>query len=257
MSEENVDDKNTNDKNANDDNEFDPAPLQRLRDLAKTLPADVAPNVDSWAAIRDRIESSRVLALPNVSGERLSPFVAQVDRAELVSPIRFRTTRVVLLAAATLFAAVTTAVVMRERGEPALVARSSTDSNAAVNATVASAPTPAPIPPAAAIVARDTSVAVARAQLDAPIVAILAQYNAAANDLVKDFDARRGRLQPDALAVVDSCLHTLDQAIRESREALTATPGNTTIIELLQVTYQQKLDLLRRTADLPTVSLQD
>ena len=65
----------------------------------------------------------------------------------------------------------------------------------------------------------------------------------------------RSRLQPEAVAVIDSCLTTIDRAIKESRTALTNAPDNTIIAELLQLTYQQKVDLLRRAAELPLGSL--
>lgn len=249
-------DDNVNDGGTSDDSEFDPAQLQRLRERAKLLPVEVAPNAEAWGAIRDRIERSRVLALPgtltNVPVREMTPPLVDADRAPLPSAKRFRTTRIVMLAAASLFVVVTTAVVVRERGELAPLATTSKNSDVIVS----SAPD-APTSVASAQSPHDTTAAVPLPQLEPPVAAILAQYNAAANDLAKDFDARRARLQPDAIAVVDSCLQTLDHAIRESRDALSETPGNPIIIELLQVTYQQKLDLLRRAADLPTVSLQD
>jgi len=74
-------------------------------------------------------------------------------------------------------------------------------------------------------------------------------------DLTKELEQRRSRLQPEAIAVIDSCLTTIDRAIKESRTALAEEPNNTTIAELLQLTYQQKVDLLRRAAELPLGSL--
>lgn len=238
----------------NDENEFDEAQLQMLRDKVKALPTEVAPNAASWKNIRDRIESSRVRALPTaVEVSSNAPTANSMNETALVAPNVewWRTPRTVSLIAALLFAAVTTAVVMRERDTASTLVAVGDTVRTAIPEVVESTTV------ASAAGLRDTTVAVAPRRLDAAVINVLAQFNAAALDLTKDLDARRSRLQPDALAVVDSCLHTIDQAIRESREALVQSPQNQTIVDLLQVTYQQKLDLLRRAADLPMVSPQE
>lgn len=215
------------------DAEFTEAQLQMLRDKAKALPAEITPNPMAWASIRDRIESSRVHEFPT----------------QQVRQKRNVVTRNVMLAAASLFVVITSVVVLRERDERPTVASTPDSSDVASPAPVVDAPVSLASAPV------DTTVAVAPRRLSPPVVAVLAQYNAAALDLTRDLDARRPRLQADALAVVDSCLHTIDQAIQESRAALVDAPDNPIIVELLQLTYKQKLDLLRRAADLPTGSL--
>lgn len=244
------------------DAEFSEAQLQLLRDKARALPSDIAPKPVVWTNIRERIESSRVREFPNAA--LLQP--SSADSTSNVQPVTdaipggsrtrsLRVTRNVMLAAASLFIVVTSVVVLRERDEP-----SDEPSPVALVPSGDSMATPAPVvnapvPVAAAQSPTETTVAVAPRRLSPPVAAVLAQFNAAALDLTKDLDARRPRLQADALAVIDSCLHTIDQAIQESRAALVDAPDNPTIVELLQLTYKQKLDLLRRAADLPTGSL--
>lgn len=240
------------------DAEFSEAQLQLLRDKVRALPSDIAPKPVVWTNIRERIENSRVREFPNAA--LLQP--SSADSTSNVQPVTdaipggsrtrsLRVTRNVMLAAASLFIVVTSVVVLRERDEPSPVALVPSGDSVATPAPVVNAP----VSVAAAQSPTETTVAVAPRRLSPPVAAVLAQFNAAALDLTKDLDARRPRLQADALAVIDSCLHTIDQAIQESRAALVDAPDNPTIVELLQLTYKQKLDLLRRAADLPTGSL--
>lgn len=240
------------------DAEFSEAQLQLLRDKARALPSDIAPNPVVWTNIRERIESSRVREFPNAallqpsSADSTSNVQPVTDAIPVGSRTRsLRVTRNVMLAAASLFIVVTSVVVLRERDEPSPVALVPSGDSMATPAPVVNAP----VSVVAAQSPTETTVAVAPRRLSPPVAAVLAQFNAAALDLTKDLDARRPRLQADALAVIDSCLHTIDQAIQESRAALVDAPDNPTIVELLQLTYKQKLDLLRRAADLPTGSL--
>ncbi|MEO7996279.1 MAG: hypothetical protein ABI852_02475 [Gemmatimonadaceae bacterium] len=250
----------------NDEREFDEAQLQLLRDKVKELPTEVAPASVSWTNIRDRIESSRVRTLPTLTGAAQDDATPSetVSNAVVESRIQWwRKPRTVTLIAASLFAVVTSAVIMRERDEQGVVTATAGDNGRVPEARVSESPVTVAEAQSGGTVsappqsARDTTVAVPPRRLTLPVAQIFAQYSAATLDLTRDLDARRSRLQPEALAVLDSCLHTIDQAIQESRAALTDAPDNATIIGLLQVTYKQKLDLLRRAADLPTVSLQD
>jgi hypothetical protein len=63
-------------------------------------------------------------------------------------------------------------------------------------------------------------------------------------------NAQRGALAPETIAIVDRALATIDAAIAEARAALLADPANRALTELLETSYRQKLDLLRRTAGL-------
>lgn len=250
---------NEHDNMQSGDRELDELEWQRLNERIKALRVEIAPDAAAWHAIQKRIEASRVQALPtaftaaqakDVADETNDAATRAVDEFRARQTRSGKRTRMVMLAAASLLIAVTSIVAVRERETTQPTVAS------AGNASTADIPSIAPVA-ANSTEAAESTVAVGAARMDVAVAASLAQYNEAANDMAKDLETRRARLQPDALAVVDSCLHTLDQAIRESRDALRESPTNSTIIELLQLTYQQKLDLLRRSADLPTVSLQD
>ena len=86
---------------------------------------------------------------------------------------------------------------------------------------------------------------------------VFARYDAAAADLATELDARRAKLDPRTVAVLDSCIRRIDAAIAEARGALRQDPKNAVVTELLTVSYRQKLDLLKRAADLPLAILQD
>lgn len=249
-----------NDERNNIDGEFDSLELERMRERIGALPREVAPNANAWENIQRRIEATRVRELPTASAD-----VVSIDTRPDVSPaesmaveeLRIRRlrsqqrTRNAMMIAASLFIVVTSVVVFSARDNAAPRVASS-DSVATDFEGPVSRPAIA-----GATESTDTSAAVPAARMENAIAASIAQYDAAANDMAKDFESRRARLQPEALAVVERALNTLDKAISESRDDLRESPDNTTILELLQVTYQQKLDLLRRSADLPTVSLQD
>lgn len=253
-----------NDERNNIDGEFDALDLERMRERISALPREVAPSANAWENIRRRIEATRIRELPTASPEVVSvngpPAVSDVERAS-VDEFRMRRlhsqrrTRTVMLIAASFFIVVTSVSVIRERGagEPGLA---TIDSTSGAPTTALTVPETASATVAAASAADTGTRAVSR-EVESSVAAAIAQYSLASDDMARDFEARRAHLQPEALAVVDSCLQTLDRAIRESKDALKQSPTNATIVELLQVTYQQKLDLLRRSADLPTVSLQD
>ena len=57
-------------------------------------------------------------------------------------------------------------------------------------------------------------------------------------------------LRPETVATVENSLLVIDAAIDEARKALMADPGNETLVDLLKASYERKLDLLRRAADL-------
>ncbi|MEP7381019.1 MAG: zf-HC2 domain-containing protein [Gemmatimonadota bacterium] len=64
------------------------------------------------------------------------------------------------------------------------------------------------------------------------------------------FAAQRAALTPETVAIVDRALGAIDTAILEARTALLADPANRALADLLETSYRQKLDLLRRTAAL-------
>jgi len=80
-----------------------------------------------------------------------------------------------------------------------------------------------------------------------------AQYDAAVSDLEQLLRGERDRLDPRTVLVIERNLRTIDDAIREAREALARDPANTYLNSHLADARQRKLALLRRaTALAPT-----
>lgn len=73
-------------------------------------------------------------------------------------------------------------------------------------------------------------------------------YQSAAGELTDALNAHRTALGPQAVASVERSLHELDVAIADAKAALREHPGSQTLAALLRDTYQQKLDLLQRSA---------
>jgi anti-sigma-K factor RskA len=63
-------------------------------------------------------------------------------------------------------------------------------------------------------------------------------------------DQQEALLAPETVAQLKATLRTIDEAIFEARNALARDPANKTLIEMLSGTYRQKMDLMRRTAEM-------
>jgi anti-sigma-K factor RskA len=63
-------------------------------------------------------------------------------------------------------------------------------------------------------------------------------------------DQQEASLAPETVAQLKASLRTIDEAILEARNALARDPANKTLIEMLSGTYRQKMDLMRRTAEM-------
>jgi anti-sigma-K factor RskA len=73
------------------------------------------------------------------------------------------------------------------------------------------------------------------------------EYAGTVEELRRAFLARRSELAPETVAVVEENLLIIDAAIRTTRAALEADPGNERLPHLLASTYRQKIDVLERT----------
>ena len=63
-------------------------------------------------------------------------------------------------------------------------------------------------------------------------------------------DQQEASLAPETVAQLKASLRTIDEAILEARSALARDPANKMLIEMLSGTYRQKVDLMRRTAEM-------
>jgi hypothetical protein len=75
-------------------------------------------------------------------------------------------------------------------------------------------------------------------------------YLRAVNDLSATLESERGSLSPETIAKLRESLRIIDTAILEARNALAADPANRTLIEMLANSYEQKVDLLKRTTEM-------
>lgn len=99
---------------------------------------------------------------------------------------------------------------------------------------------------------------IARAALDTSNgKASLAQFTAkesdylrTVNDLSAILDAQEESLSPATKKTLRESIRIIDAAILEARNALAADPANRTLMEMLANSYEQKVDLLKRTTEM-------
>jgi anti-sigma factor RsiW len=184
--------------------------LKRILAQAADLPKSIDPPAESWSASRAAIERDR-----------------KAVNAENISTIRpFWRQPYALAAAAVLVAILSsggTALYMSSRNADA-----GTSSRSAAN-DASSGATPASL--AAFTIEENTYLR---------NVAVL-------QDLL---DQQEALLAPATVAQLKASLRTIDEAILEARNALARDPANKMLIEMLSGTYRQKVDLLRRTAEM-------
>jgi hypothetical protein len=89
------------------------------------------------------------------------------------------------------------------------------------------------------------------APLPAAMRAIEADYAGTATELADALALQRPKLSPATVAKVEASLRVIDDAIAEARRALAQDPANRTLLDIFSANYQQKLELLRRAAELP------
>jgi hypothetical protein len=189
----------------------------KLRDLMKdvtALPRSIEPPADAWAKIRAEIEAS---GIPDGSSEIGS-------QSKQSARIPFWQRPVFLAAAALLLVAgssVVTAIAIGRRG----------------NAAEASA---------AAAVADNSNGPTSLAQF----TVVESDYLRVVNDLSATLESEQGSLSPETVAKLRESIKVIDAAILEARNALAADPANRTLIQMLANSYEQKVDLLKRSTEM-------
>jgi anti-sigma-K factor RskA len=105
--------------------------------------------------------------------------------------------------------------------------------------------------------AGSSSRAVASSQTGGATPATLAAFTIEENTYLRNvavlqdlLDQQEASLTPETVAQLKASLRTIDEAILEARNALARDPANKLLIEMLSGTYRQKVDLLRRTAEM-------
>ena len=75
-------------------------------------------------------------------------------------------------------------------------------------------------------------------------------YLRAVNDLSATLESEQDSLSPETIAKLRASIKVIDSAILEARSALAADPANKTLIQMLAKSYEQKVDLLKRTTEM-------
>ena len=103
----------------------------------------------------------------------------------------------------------------------------------------------------------NSSSAVASSSTSGATPATLAAFTIEENTYLRNvavlqdlLDQQEASLAPETVAQLKASLRTIDEAILEARNALARDPANKMLIEMLSGTYRQKVDLLRRTAEM-------
>jgi hypothetical protein len=211
------------------DDMIDEARLRKLRDDVAALPRSIEPPADAWTNIRSAIEAEQKPDIGAPGGED-PPAVTGSKRSYLASRVWWQ--RPSFLAAAALL------LVAGSSAVTAVALRSSRDQNASVGTSQVAGRSPEP-----------TASSGGPASL-AQFTVVESDYLRAVNDLTATLDSEHGSLSPETIAKLRESLKIIDAAILEARNALAADPANRTLIRMLSTSYEQKVDLLKRTTEM-------
>jgi hypothetical protein len=202
------------------DDTIDEGKLRDLMNEVAALPTSIEPPAGSWAKIRAEIEAG---GKPGRSND----IEAQSKRPARIAfwqrPAFLAAAALVLVAGSS----AVTAIALSRRG-------------AEGTRTVAGA-AQAPLATAAA----DSGPASL-----AQFTLVESDYLRAVNDLSATLESDQGSLSPQTIAKLRESIKVIDAAILEARNALAADPANRTLIRMLANSYEQKLDLLKRTTEM-------
>jgi hypothetical protein len=84
----------------------------------------------------------------------------------------------------------------------------------------------------------------------AQFTVVESDYLRAVNDLSATLESEQDSLSPETIAKLRASIKVIDAAILEARNALAADPANKTLIQMLAKSYEQKVDLLKRTTEM-------
>ena len=84
----------------------------------------------------------------------------------------------------------------------------------------------------------------------AQFTVVESDYLRVVNDLSATLESEEGSLSPETIAKLRESIKVIDAAILEARNALAADPANRTLIQMLANSYEQKVDLLKRTTEM-------
>lgn len=185
--------------------------VRGLRDETAALPQAIEPPREAWAAIAARIDAAKVVELGRAPGR------ASDAHASFNSRNRWIRMAIAAVLLVTVSSSVT-AILMRNTGTPGV-------------ATTRIEPTPsnaqlAALPPDIANVERT--------------------YLSTVDELVAALNDPSNTFAPGTIQAVQRSLKVIDAAIAEARDALLSDPASNVLREILNKSYEQKVDLLRR-----------
>lgn len=189
--------------------------VRSLHAAAASLPRIIEPGEDLWPAVRGAIDGRKMASI-SASRRRRPRWMTLAGLAAA---------GVVLVTASSLITLALVRDARDGRGSASAVAGSGRVEGATSTHVPASAPA-------------------------ANFAGAEADYIRAAEELYAAVQAQRDALSPMTVATVERNLRIIDQAIGEARAALVRDPANQELAQMLSVSHRQKLDLLRRTAQL-------
>jgi len=201
-----------------DDCRAEETSLRALLDEAAALPEEIAPPRDLWQDIAPRLQARSAPA----------PVTERVEEVRTIGPRPVRPLPWWMLAAASIALVVTTSFLTMRFGG----ARQDTPVTIATQ--TAQPPTRVTNPPTVL----------------ASFAPAEQEYEKAITDLQTVLRTQRGTLAPETVAALEANLRIIDQAIRESREALARDPNSPELAKMLTDAYDTKLNVLRRAVSL-------
>ncbi len=203
------------------DDTIDEGKLRDLMNEVAALPTSIEPPPDAWAKIRSEIEASK----------------SKPDRSNDIELRSKRPARIaiwqrpILLAAAALAlvagSSMVTAIAIGRRGNGGT-----------------------PTTPGAGQARMATTAADSGPASLAQFTLVESDYLRAVNDLSATLESEQGSLSPETIGKLRESIKVIDAAILEARNALAADPANRTLIQMLANSYEQKVDLLKRTTEM-------
>ena len=197
------------------DDTLDEESLRDLQARTAKLPRSIDPPADAWDRIRAEIERPEAVAVRSIG--RVGPAFWQKPA--------FLAAAALLLVAGT---SIVTAISMARGRELSDVTKIPAIETPAPNGQRTSG-TPATL---------------------AEFTAVENDYISTANRLSQILESGETELSPETILKLKESLRVIDAAILEARRALAADPANTKLIEILSTSYNQKVDLLRRTTEM-------
>lgn len=196
---------------------IDEQQLQELKARTNALPRNIEPPPDAWAAIRAAIEAPEAGGVTRKSSWRM--------RSAWNNPAFLAAAAVLLVAGSS---AITAVAIGRRTDSERLPAAS------AVAVAGSTQSRPGGAGPATL----------------AEFTVVENGYIRTANQLSEILRSEESKLAPETVATLQESLRVIDAAILEARHALATDPANSAIVEMLSGSYEQKLDLLRRSTEL-------